>query len=124
MATNELLLLCEQAVTLNARAFSLGQYDAAYHLLVGALHVAAKLGDEGRLRELASLAAEQGKRSAAAAPGRRLSAHLREMFRMATTREELLAQKVELGRSISAAERAWTARESTQPVAKRPATAR
>jgi hypothetical protein len=125
MATNEpLLLLCEQAVTLNARAFYLGQYEVAYHFLVGAMHVAANLGDEGRLRELAHLAVEQGKRITAAAPGGRRSAHERELFRLATARAELLVQQVEIGRSMESGVRFGKAGESAQAVAKRSAAPR
>ncbi len=46
-------------VALNAEAFGDGQYEEAFHALTAALHCAIALGDEGRLRTVERLAAQQ-----------------------------------------------------------------
>jgi hypothetical protein len=50
----------EQIIELNARAAAQGDYEAAYHLLMAALHCADHARDQQALELLTKLACEQG----------------------------------------------------------------
>jgi len=51
--------LYEQLMTINRRAFAAGHYDAAYHVLMAALHCAQSLKDVESLGEVQRTAEEE-----------------------------------------------------------------
>jgi hypothetical protein len=63
----------EQILELNARAAAEGNYEAAYHLLMAALHCAERGGDSAALERLATLATLQGAAVEAVTPVHHLS---------------------------------------------------
>jgi hypothetical protein len=51
--------LIEDLIGLNGRAAALGEYEAAYHLLMAAIHVAGSSGDLPALERIAQVAERQ-----------------------------------------------------------------
>ena len=66
----------DQVVTLSNEAFSALEYEAAYHMVMAAIHLAVELGDEVRLTQVAELAANQGRLVDALRPDHRLSSRV------------------------------------------------
>ena len=52
--------MLEEPLKLNAGAAARGEYEAAYHLLLAALHLADHAKDSAALERIAKLAREQG----------------------------------------------------------------
>jgi hypothetical protein len=65
--------LYEQLVMLSQEALAAGHYEAAYHALTAAMHVADDTSDAERLREVARLARVQRDHIDRAAPGHRMA---------------------------------------------------
>src|SRR4051794_22110146 len=63
----------DRAMAVSGEAFAAGHYEAAYHALMAALHLAQDLGDEGRLLRVARVAGEQGRHIDTVSPSHRLS---------------------------------------------------
>lgn len=60
-------------MAVNREAFASGHFEAAYHALMAALHVAQDVGDRARLEEVAKLAGEEAEGVDAVQPAHRLS---------------------------------------------------
>jgi hypothetical protein len=65
--------LLEDLLRCNAEAFAAGEYETAYHALMGALHLADRRGGDDALDRIAAIAAEQGGRIEAIRPPHPLS---------------------------------------------------
>ena len=63
----------ERALSLSDECLGAGEYEAAYHALMSALHLATTLGDEALLTRVAEAAAAQGRVVDALKPVHRLS---------------------------------------------------
>ena len=65
--------LIDELLALNGRAAALGEYEAAYHALMGALHLADHEGDIAILDRMAAAADEQDRAIEAVQPPHHLS---------------------------------------------------
>jgi hypothetical protein len=66
----------DRLVAVNGETFAAGHYEAAYHALMAALHVAEDAGDEPRLLEVARIAEEQRRHIDSLAPAHPLSSQV------------------------------------------------
>ena len=80
----------ERLMALNGETFGAGQYEAAYHALMAALHLAETQGDDARLLSLARVAAEQGHSIDTLDPPHRLSSQFELAARRASVRARLV----------------------------------
>ena len=64
--------LFDQTMAVNGEAFAAGHYEAAYHALMAALHLAQDLGDETRLRNVSQVAGQQRQTIDSLVPAHRL----------------------------------------------------
>jgi hypothetical protein len=65
--------LAEHLVGLSAEAFEAGEHEAAYHLLMAALHIADHAGDADGVQRIAQLAERQSEAIEAISPPHNLS---------------------------------------------------
>jgi hypothetical protein len=73
MAEDGLAGWYDRLMAVNAEAFAAGNWEAAYHALMAALHCAADLRDAGRLAAVSDVARGQQAAIDAKAPGHALS---------------------------------------------------
>src|SRR5687767_8453300 len=63
----------DQAMALNGRGFAAGHYEAAFHALMAAFHIAQDSRDENLLRKVAAVADQQGRQIDVLSPPHRMS---------------------------------------------------
>jgi len=83
--------MLEEILALNQRAAASGDFEAAYHLLMAALHVADHAADESVLARIGDLARQQAAAVEAVRPHHHLSRHQAQVRGQTAVYESFIA---------------------------------
>ena len=83
--------MLDEILELNRRAAASGDFEAAYHLLMAALHVADHAADEAVLARIGNVAREQAAAVEAVRPPHHLSRHQAQMRGQTAVYESFIA---------------------------------
>jgi hypothetical protein len=85
--------LLDDLLALNTEAFAEGEYEVAYHMLMGALHLTERLGKREALERIAAAGAAQAAVVEAARVFENLGAHVNAVRQRMDRAEQLRARR-------------------------------